>query len=189
MYPCTGSVRSARPSFFVVSLAAAFAIVGASHRGARAADDAAPALLPVGSVAPDFTALAHDGRTITLSKLKGKQVVLYFYPKDDTPGCTVEACEMRDNWAALGKAGVVVFGVSTQDNVSHKAFAEKHKLPFALLPDEKGDLAARYKVPVVGGKARRITYLIGKDGRIKHVWPKVNPAGHAADILAQAAAG
>ena len=88
----------------------------------------------------------------------------------------------------LGQAaegGVVVYGVSTQDNGSHKAFAEKYKLPFPLLPDDKGELAAKYKVPVVDGKARRITYLIGKDGKIKHVWPKVTPIGHAAEILAQ----
>jgi peroxiredoxin Q/BCP len=145
----------------------------------------APDLLPVGSPAPTFTAVAHDGTKVDLAKLKGKDVVLYFYPKDDTPGCTKEACDIRDSWAKLQKAGVVVFGVSTQDNGSHKAFAEKYKLPFSLLPDDKGELAAKYKVPVVDGKARRITYLIGKDGKIKHVWPKVTPIGHAAEILAQ----
>jgi peroxiredoxin Q/BCP len=142
-------------------------------------------LLPVGSPAPEFTATAHDGQKIDLAKLKGKNVVLYFYPKDDTPGCTKEACDFRDSWSKLQKAGVQVFGVSTQDNTSHKAFAEKHKLPFSLIPDDKGDLAAKYKVPVVDGKARRITYLIGKDGKIKHVWPKVTPVGHASEILAE----
>jgi peroxiredoxin Q/BCP len=145
----------------------------------------APELLSVGSPAPAFTAVAHDGAKVDLAKLKGKEVVLYFYPKDDTPGCTKEACDLRDNWAKIQKAGVVVFGVSTQDNGSHKAFAEKYKLPFPLLPDDKGEIAAKYKVPVVDGKARRITYLIGKDGKIKHVWPKVTPVGHAAEILAQ----
>jgi thioredoxin-dependent peroxiredoxin len=145
----------------------------------------APDLLPVGSPAPEFTATSHDGQKVDLAKLKGKNVVLYFYPKDDTPGCTKEACDFRDSWAKLQKAGVVVFGVSTQDNTSHKAFAEKYKLPFALIPDDKGELAAKYKVPVVDGKARRITYLIGKDGKIKHVWPKVTPVGHAGEILSQ----
>lgn len=147
---------------------------------------AAPALLAIGSTAPDFSATAHDGRKITLSKLKGQQIALYFYPKDDTPGCTKEACEIRDTWAALQKAGVAVFGVSTQDNASHRAFADKYKLPFPLLPDEKGELAAKYRVPIVGGKARRISYLIDKDGTIKAVWPNVNPVGHAAEILARA---
>jgi thioredoxin-dependent peroxiredoxin len=144
-----------------------------------------PVLLPVGSAAPAFTATAHTGEKVELAKLKGKFVVLYFYPKDDTPGCTKEACDIRDSWAKLQAAGVVVFGVSTQDNTSHKAFSEKYKLPFALLPDEKGELAQKYAVPVVNGKAKRITYLIGKDGKIKHAWPKVTPTGHAAEILAQ----
>jgi peroxiredoxin Q/BCP len=172
----------------------AVAVLSALTSAASAADPTpppaqpappAPELLPVGSPAPTFTAVAHDGSKVDLAKLKGKDVVLYFYPKDDTPGCTKEACDIRDNWGKLQKAGVVVYGVSTQDNGSHKAFAEKYKLPFPLLPDDKGELAAKYKVPVVDGKARRITYLIGKDGKIKHVWPKVTPIGHAAEILAQ----
>jgi peroxiredoxin Q/BCP len=145
----------------------------------------APVLLPVGAAAPDFSAVAHDGTKFDLSKLKGKWVVLYFYPKDDTTGCTKEACDFRDNWATLQKKGVAVFGVSTQDNVSHKAFAQKYNLPFPLLPDDKGEIAGKYKVPIVGGKARRITYLIGKDGKIAQVGPAVNPVGHAGEILAQ----
>jgi peroxiredoxin Q/BCP len=145
----------------------------------------APDLLPVGAPAPEFNAVSHDGQKVDLARLKGKYVVLYFYPKDDTPGCTKEACDFRDSWARLQKAGVTVLGVSTQDSSSHKAFADKYKLPFALIPDDKGELAARYKVPVVDGKARRITYLIGKDGKIKHVWPKVTPVGHAAEILSE----
>jgi peroxiredoxin Q/BCP len=146
---------------------------------------AAPEPLAVGSPAPPFTAVAHDGTKVDLAKLKGKQVVLYFYPKDDTPGCTKEACDFRDNWAKVQKEGVAVFGVSTQDNTSHKAFAEKYKLPFPLLPDEKGELAAKYHVDVVNGKAKRVTYLIGKDGKIKHVWPTVTPVGHSAQVLAE----
>ena len=155
-------------------------------RAAVAADPvAASALLPVGAPAPDFTSVAHDGEKVVLSKLKGKWVVLYFYPKDDTTGCTTEACDFRDNWSTLQKKGVAVYGVSTQDNTSHKAFAQKYNLPFPLLPDDKGEIAAKYKVPVVGGVARRITYLIGKDGKIAQVWPAVNPVGHAGEILAQ----
>src|SRR5262245_47093117 len=124
-----------------------------------AAPAPAPELLAVGSAAPAFATVAHDGREVALAKLKGKFVVLYFYPKDDTPGCTKEACDLRDAWGKLQKAGVMVYGVSTQDNTSHKAFAEKYKLPFPLLPDEKSEIAGKYKVPVVDGKARRITYL------------------------------
>jgi thioredoxin-dependent peroxiredoxin len=142
-------------------------------------------LLPVGSPAPNFTTVVHDGKKVELAKLKGKTVALFFYPMDDTPGCTKEACDFRDSWDKLQKAGVVVFGISTQDNASHKAFADKYKLPMQLIPDEKGEIAGKYKVPVVNGKARRITYLIGKDGKIKHVWPKVTPVGHATEVLAQ----
>jgi peroxiredoxin Q/BCP len=157
-----------------------------AYSRARAAEVAQ--LLTVGTPAPDFTVVAHDGHSVTLSKLKGKQVVLYFYPKDDTAGCTKEACELRDSWGQLQKLGVAVFGVSTQDNTSHKAFAEKYKLPFPLLPDEKGEIAGKFNVPVSGGKAHRVTYLIGKDGKIQYVWPNVNPVGHAADILAHLSA-
>ena len=166
-------------------LALAAEPVPAAPASAPTAPAPAPELLPVGAPAPTFTTVAHDGQKVDLAKLKGKDVVLYFYPKDDTPGCTKEACDFRDSWTKLQKAGVVVFGVSTQDNTSHKAFAEKYKLPFPLLPDDKGEIAAKYKVPVVDGKARRITYLIGKDGKVKHVWPKVTPVGHSAEILAQ----
>jgi peroxiredoxin Q/BCP len=146
-------------------------------------------VLAVGTPAPTFTVLAHDGHTVVLDALKGKYVVLYFYPKDETSGCTKEACEFRDNWSKLQKLGVAVFGVSTQDNVSHRAFAEKYKLPFRLLPDEKGEIAAKYLVPVDGGKAKRTTYLIGKDGRIAHVWTNVDPVGHAGQILREIGPG
>jgi peroxiredoxin Q/BCP len=188
-------------ALFATSLLVATAVFLASPAGpfvarwapAMAAEDAkkdaktttAPDLLPVGAAAPDFSTVAHDGQKVELSKLKGKYVVLYFYPKDDTTGCTKEACDFRDNWTVLQKKGVAVFGVSTQDNTSHKAFAAKYSLPFPLLPDDKGEIAAKYKVPVVSGYARRITYLIGKDGKIAHVWPSVNPVGHAGEILAQ----
>jgi peroxiredoxin Q/BCP len=153
---------------------------------APAAPAAAPpnTLLTTGTPAPDFTVTAHTGEKVTLSKLKGKNVVLYWYPKDDTPGCTKQACDLRDNWEKLKKAGVVVYGVSTQDNTSHQAFAAKHKLPFALLPDEKGEIARKFGVTVVDGKARRQSVLIGKDGKVKHVWPKAATTGHTAEILA-----
>jgi thioredoxin-dependent peroxiredoxin len=155
------------------------ALLAASPAAALAAD-----LLAVGTAAPAFTVTAHDGQKIDLAKLRGKYVVLYFYPMDDTSGCTKEANGFRDNWTALQKQGVVVLGVSTQGIDSHKAFAAKYSLPFPLLPDEKGELAAKYKVPVTLGIARRITYLIGKDGKIAHVWPSVTPTGHAEEILA-----
>jgi len=148
----------------------------------------AGALLPVGAPAPDFTATTHDGRRITLSELRGRWVVVYFYPKDDTMGCTKEACGFRDLAEPLERAGVVVLGVSEQDNQSHAAFAEKYHLNFPLLPDEHGEIATAYHVPVMIGLAKRVTYLVGKDGAIARVWPSVTPTGHANEILAAVAA-
>ena len=152
---------------------------------ANAADSLAPpVLLPVGSLAPRFTAVAHDGSRVDLARLRGKRVVLYFYVMDDSPGCTTETVGFRDNWRMLSKRGVRVIGVATQSQISHRTFARKHKLPFPLLTDDHGEITTPYKVPVENGVARRVTYLIGRDGKVEHVWPQVNPTGHAAEILA-----
>lgn len=152
----------------------ALALVGCADRAA---------LLPVGRAAPDFEAVAHDGQTVRLSALRGRYVVVYFYPRDETPGCTKEACELRDSWAPLQQAGVVVLGVSTDDAASHKAFAEHHHLPFLLLADPDGALCQKFGVPRVFGFAQRVTYLLDREGRVKQVWPSVSPVGHAAEIL------
>src|SRR5882724_9108567 len=165
------SSRARLAAFFLAS------VVGAC---AHAAGDG---LLAVGTPAPEFVATAHDGRRIALADLRGRYVDLYFYPKDDTPGCTKEACGFRDAATSLVHAGVVVLGVSEQGNASHAVFAEKYHLSFPLLPDERGEIAAAYHVPVTLGLARRITYLVGKDGRIARVWPSVTPTGHASEIL------
>src|SRR4029078_8868567 len=117
-------------------------------RPARAGD-----LLPVGAPAPALTVTAPTGQKIELDKRKGKYVALYFYPMDDTSGCTKEANSFRDSWTDLQKQGVVVLGVSTQGVESHKALAAKYSLPFPLIPDEKGELAAKYKVSVTLGIA------------------------------------
>jgi len=145
---------------------------------------AASGLLAVGAPVPDVVATAHDGQTVKLRALTGKAVVVYFYPKDDTPGCTVEAQGLRDEHAALTAAGAVVLGVSTDDNASHKAFAEKHSLPFLLLPDEKGSIAAAFGVPLTLGHAKRVTFVIGKDGKVAKVFPEVKPKEHAQEVLA-----
>jgi thioredoxin-dependent peroxiredoxin len=165
------SSRARLASFLLASV-----VVACAHGGGDR-------LLAVGTPAPDFVATAHDGRRVALADLRGRYVALYFYPKDDTPGCTKEACGFRDAATGLQEAGVVVLGVSEQDNVSHAAFAEKYHLPFPLLPDERGEIAAAYHVPVKLGMARRITYLVDKDGRIARVWPSVTPTGHANEIL------
>jgi peroxiredoxin Q/BCP len=159
-------------------------LVLATSSIAPADDPPQPALLAPGTPAPAVTATAHNGEKVDLAKLRGSYVVLYWYPKDDTTGCTKQACDIRDNWDKLKKAGVKVYGVSTQDNTSHQAFAEKYKLPFPLIPDVGGEIAKKFGIPVVDGKARRMTYLIDKDGKVKHVWPKAATTGHAAEILA-----
>jgi peroxiredoxin Q/BCP len=147
------------------------------------------AQLDVGSTAPNVTFTLQDGKTVALSSLKGKQVAVYFYPKDDTPGCTVEAQGIRDQWEAFEKAGIEVYGVSTQDAASHTAFIEKHKLPFDLVVDTDGSIAKAFGVPVSGGQfAARQTFLIGADGTVKQVWRSVTPAEHAKQLLEAAGA-
>jgi thioredoxin-dependent peroxiredoxin len=146
---------------------------------------AAPeALLAEGAAAPPIDTTAHTGEHVSLAALRGKPIVLYFYPKDDTSGCTKEACEIRDAWQKFQDAGAVVLGVSTDDNTSHVAFAEKYKLPFLLLPDQGGAIAKAYGVPLRMGMAKRVTFIIDRQGKITKVFPDVNPAGHANEILA-----
>lgn len=140
--------------------------------------------LKVGDDAPALTLTLQDGKTVPLQSLKGQQVVVYFYPKDDTPGCTVEAQGIRDEWEAFQKAGIQVFGVSMQDAASHSAFIEKHKLPFGLVVDADQSVAKAFGVPVTGGQfAARHTFLIGQDGKIKRVWREVTPKQHAKELL------
>jgi peroxiredoxin Q/BCP len=147
--------------------------------------------LKIGDMAPDFRAANQNGEIATLSGLRGQIVVLYFYPKDDTPGCTKEACSFRDEWSALKKAGVAVLGVSTDTVKSHAKFAEKFKLPFPLLADEDKAIVTAYGVwgekVFMGRKylgTNRVTFLIGGDGRIAEIWPKVKPDDHAREVLA-----
>jgi peroxiredoxin Q/BCP len=136
-----------------------------------------------GTMAPDIDVTAHNGEHVSLKALRGKPVVLYFYPKDDTPGCTKEACEFRDAWDKIKASGTVILGVSTQDAASHTAFAEKYKLPFLLLPDPEASIAKAYGVPLHNGMAKRVTFVIDPQGKIAKVYPDVTPAGHAAEIL------
>ncbi|HVZ30958.1 MAG TPA: peroxiredoxin [Polyangiaceae bacterium] len=145
--------------------------------------------LKVGDPAPAVTLTLQDGKTVDLASLKGKQYVVYFYPKDDTPGCTVEAQGIRDQWDAFQKAGIQVYGVSMQDAASHTAFIEKHKLPFPLVVDADRKVTAAFGVPVRGGEfAARQTFLIGSDGNIKQIWREVTPAEHAKQVLDAAGA-
>ena len=139
--------------------------------------------LTVGAAPPDFTATAQDGTAVHLAALKGKPVVVYFYPKDETPGCTKEACSFRDAWDALAKKGVVMIGVSADTADSHKAFAATHKLPFLLVSDADGQLAKSFGVPFQGYTARQ-SFVIGSDGLLKKIYRKVDVSVHAQEIMA-----
>jgi peroxiredoxin Q/BCP len=141
--------------------------------------------------APAFTAATSGGGKISLADYAGKNVILYFYPKDDTPGCTKEACAFRDDFAQFKKKGAVVLGVSPDSVKSHDKFVEKFKLPFTLLADEDKKIANDYGVwgekTFMGRKYMgvfRVTFLIGPDGHIKKIWPQVKPEEHAAEVLA-----
>jgi thioredoxin-dependent peroxiredoxin len=145
-----------------------------------------------GDRAPEFVAATNAGGKISLAGLKGKTVILYFYPKDDTPGCTKEACAFRDHFDRFERKGAVVLGVSVDSPKSHDRFVEKYRLPFTLLADEDKKIVTAYGVwgqkSFMGRKymgTHRVTFLIGPDGRIKKVWPQVKPAEHVAEVLAE----
>ncbi len=150
-------------------------------------------MLKVGDTAPDFTALDDSGRKVRLKDFRGRQVVLYFYPKDNTPGCTQEACDFRDRHAAFAARGAVVLGVSVDPVASHAKFKTKHGLPFPLLSDEDHHLVEAYGVwkekslycrKFMG--IERTTFLIGEKGKIAAIHQKVKVNGHVAALLAQA---
>ena len=146
--------------------------------------------LTEGAEAPDFTLESDSGDTVSLAQLRGKPVVLYFYPRDDTPGCTTEACEFRDAWADVKRTGAVVLGVSPDTARSHQKFKSKFRLPFPLLADPDHRVAERYGAwgerSMYGRKFQgilRTTFVIGPDGRIRRVFERVKPKGHAAEVL------
>jgi peroxiredoxin Q/BCP len=136
----------------------------------------------VGKPAPDFTAAAQDGTSVHLAALKGKPVIVYFYPKDETPGCTKEACSFRDSWEALSKTGAVLIGVSADTLESHKQFVAHWKLPFLLASDPDGAIGKLFGVPFEGYHKRQ-TIEIGADGNVKKVYRTVDVSQHAQQVL------
>jgi thioredoxin-dependent peroxiredoxin len=148
-------------------------------------------MLNAGDKAPDIQVQTDAGETFRLSDLAGKRVVLYFYPKADTPGCTIEACEFRDEGKAFAKKDVAIVGVSPDKTTAQAKFKTKYGLPFTLLADDGKSVAQAYGVwkekNMYGKKVmgiERTTFLIGADGRIEKIWPKVKAKGHAAAVLA-----
>ena len=149
------------------------------------------ALPEPGSKAPAFSGETQDGTTVSLKEFLGKPVVLFFYPKDDTPGCTTEACSFRDEYAALKGAGAAVFGISPDSAKSHAKFAEKHALPYPLVADPEKKIVQAYGVwgekSLYGRKymgVARTTFVIDAKGRIAHVFERVKPLGHAREVVA-----
>lgn len=149
-------------------------------------------MLKVGDKAPDFNLPSSQGGNVALKDLKGSWVVLYFYPKDMTPGCTTEACDFRDFHGDYNKLGVKVFGVSPDSLKSHDKFIQKHELPFALLSDDSKEMLADYGVwkekSMYGKKymgVERTTFLIDPQGKIAAVWNKVSVTGHVKEVLAK----
>ena len=147
-------------------------------------------MLKEGSTAPAFNTRDAEGRTVQLKDFRGQKVVLYFYPKDDTPGCTKEACSFRDAFADFKKRGIKVLGVSINNETSHKKFAQKYQLPFTLLTDTDHSISERYES--YGEKKfmgrtymgiKRNTFLIDEKGKIKRIFEKVKPEEHAAEVL------
>ncbi|AUC61363.1 peroxiredoxin Q/BCP [Cyanobacterium sp. HL-69] len=138
--------------------------------------------LSVGTKAPDFTTKDDQGNTVSLKDFAGKIVVMYFYPKDDTPGCTKQAQSFRDNYEEYQNKDMVVLGVSVDDEASHKAFKEKYGLPFQLLVDSDKAITKAYDVDG-GGYAKRVTYIINGEGVITHVDSSVQTSTHAQDVL------
>jgi peroxiredoxin Q/BCP len=149
-------------------------------------------MLETGTIAPDFALTSDTGETVRLGDLRGSRVVLYFYPKDDTPGCTTQACDIRDNWGRVNATGARLFGVSADSVERHVRFREKYHLPFPLLADTDHAVAEAYGVWVqktsygrTSWGVERSTFLIDEDGRIAQIWRRVKPADHIAKVLAE----
>jgi peroxiredoxin Q/BCP len=149
-------------------------------------------MIEEGKPAPDFALQTDEGETVRLADFRGKPVVLYFYPKDDTPGCTTQACGIRDAWGEFQAKGAVVLGVSADDVASHRKFREKHGLPFSLLADPDKELIGAYGVwqekTYMGRTSmgiQRATAVIDAEGNVKRWWPKVKPDEHADQVLAE----
>jgi thioredoxin-dependent peroxiredoxin len=178
------AANAAKTLLLLIPLLVSLAACGAQQR-----PDGGKGVLAVGATAPELEGADVSGKHFRLSESRaakdaaGKPAVVYFYPKDGTPGCTKEACAFRDTWNRFSERGVVVFGVSRDSAASHAEFLKEHELPFPLVADEAGNIQAAYGVPSRLGMASRVTFLVDQSGRIAHVWPDVDPAVHADEVL------
>jgi thioredoxin-dependent peroxiredoxin len=182
---CKDNQRTSNPPDIMPARTTASASAPAK-RNEISANPPAVVQLKAGEDAPKVKFKLQNGKEVDLASLKGKQVLVYFYPKDETPGCTMEAQKIRDSWKEFQKAGIQVFGVSKQDEASHKKFIEKEKLPYDLVVDSSGEVGKAFHVPAGGEFFARQSFLIGKDGKLKKAWYHVNPSTHADEVLAAA---
>jgi len=180
---CSRDAPKGEPGF-TTTVASGSPASAAGSMTAAATATATNGEVTVGKPPPDFTAKDHLGKDLTLSALKGKPVVVYFYPKDETSGCTAEAKSFRDSWKDLEKSGVTVIGISTDTADSHKAFATHHGLPFHLVSDESGTIAKSFGVPNHLGFLSRQTFVIGADGNVKKIYRDVDVSKHVSEVLA-----
>lgn len=166
----------------------ALVAIGCACSGRVQRPDGGVGLLPPGAPAPQVVARDPAGHHVSLGSLRGRPIVVYFYPKDGSPVCTHEACAFRDVWRQYEAAGVSVIGVSRDSDESHAAFQRDEKLPFALASDPKGDVATSYGVRMLLWGEDRVTFLVDREGRIARVWPKVDPGVHAHEVIEAAQA-
>lgn len=179
---CAKEPTTSRTTTTTTTTTATAAASASAPAPAASADVAGP--VTEGKPTPAFSVTASDGAKIDSAAMKGKPIVLYFYPKDETPGCTTEACSFRDAWDKLAKSGVVMVGVSTDSDASHNGFVAHHKLPFHLVSDPDGKLAKLFGVPMNGTFMARQTIVIGADGNVKKIYRTVDVTKHAAEISA-----
>jgi peroxiredoxin Q/BCP len=181
-----------RASVFALRLCLVVALAATLAAGALCSctvqrPDGGSGLIAEGGVVPDLRAKDHLGKSVDLRAMaQGRLLLVFFYPKDNTPGCTKEACTLRDAWTRYAAAGIDVVGVSKDSAEDHRAFSREHRLPFSLVADEDGTWATAFGVRSIAGMHARVSFLIGKDGRILHVYEDVDPARHAEEVLSDA---
>jgi peroxiredoxin Q/BCP len=156
--------------------------------GAATRPDGGSGLLPAGSAAPDLSAPDQTGKVRRIAEERGHPLVVYFYPKDGTPGCTKEACAFRDTWERFRQAGVQIYGVSADDQKSHEQFAKEQHLPFPIVADPGHSWSAAFGVSTKLGMDARVSFLIDPSGKVSKTYPNVDPALHADEVLKDAAA-
>jgi peroxiredoxin Q/BCP len=176
-------MRQALSALLFASILPAMAGCGATKR-----PDGGEGMLQAGASPPELTAVDQQGKTHRLSEERGHPLIVYFYPKDNTPGCTKEACAFRDSWDRYQKAGVQIFGVSSDDQKSHEEFAKEQKLPFPILADPDQTWIKAFGVSTKLGMASRVSFLVDKNGKVAKVYADVDPAVHADEVLKDATA-